>query len=209
MTAQHASDGSVRRRLIRRWYEDGLSETVVGGFILLIGLYWIVVDGTEGLWRAVIGSSFPVVVIFGVFASRRLVQRLKSIITYPRTGYVAFRREQRGKKLLQSAAVGAIVGATVGAATSLMQDPRFIPLIPAVALAIGFAIVAQRTSLPRLYGVSVASVAGGAASSLFPMPEDLGFTVLFTAVGFALMVGGVTALVRFLRRQPVQPDAQE
>ncbi len=101
MTAQHTSDGSVRRRLVRRWYEDGLSETVVGGVILLIGLCWIVVDATDGLRRA----------------------------------------------------------------------------------------------------------AGAAA--LLPMPQRLGYTVLFTTVRLALILRGTITLVRYLRRQALQADAEQ
>jgi hypothetical protein len=56
----HASERTVRRRLVKRWYEGGL--------------YWVVFDN----------AGVPVVIVFDTFAARRRMGRLKSIVTLRR-----------------------------------------------------------------------------------------------------------------------------
>jgi hypothetical protein len=78
----------------RYWYEDGSADMAMGGFMLLIGLLFVGESLTppgSPLW-ALGGMGLPVFLIGGGLVAGWMVKRLKSRVTYPRTGYVEYER---------------------------------------------------------------------------------------------------------------------
>ena len=105
----------VARRTRRYWYEDGFAELASGGLMLLAGIglaaaYRIF----AGLGRWVAGSHgrAGMVVLVVVIAAQALaliigramrgeIQAAKERVTYPRTGYVAYRQPRPKQRSLR------------------------------------------------------------------------------------------------------------
>jgi len=78
----------------RYWYEDGLADMAMGGFMLLLGLLFAGESLTppgSPLW-AFWGMGLPAFLIGGGLVAGWTIKRLKSRVTYPRTGYVEYER---------------------------------------------------------------------------------------------------------------------
>src|SRR5690348_5415922 len=83
---------AVQQRVKRYWFKDGIGEIVVGGLFLLLALYfaghrWLPSDTKAPM---VLDGGLTLILILGVFFTRKLINVFKTHITYPRTGYVEY-----------------------------------------------------------------------------------------------------------------------
>ncbi len=78
----------VERRVNRYWYTDGLAEIIGGGMFILLAAYFALQDllGPNSMLSGILQASLAILMIGGAFASRRLINSLKTRLTYPRTG---------------------------------------------------------------------------------------------------------------------------
>jgi hypothetical protein len=104
----------ARERARRYWYEDGFAELLVGGFLLLVGTTGLVrrLDLSPALTDLLNGARIALVLACAL-AVRGVVRALKERVTYPRTGYVAYRREGVDPRLIKLA-LGLVLGGIVG-----------------------------------------------------------------------------------------------
>ncbi|HET7144827.1 MAG TPA: hypothetical protein VFI68_12475 [Anaerolineales bacterium] len=203
----------IEQRVKRYWYNDGIGELMGGGMFLLLGLYFSAQQylGDRSFVGGLLQAGFVVILIGGVFLARRLVNALKERVTYPRTGFVEYRTNNRNAILMRVLSV--VVGMTV-AMVSIFVVRRFEMIDAMVAVTgvlIAFILIAKQgwsSGMGRFYFLSAASIVFGGVLSMsgFARGYNLGLFYLLMGIAFALS-GGLT-LKRYLRENPLPPEAE-
>ncbi len=199
----------VRRRAFRHWYEDGISEMVTGGYLVLLALFSLAADmAGPTSWMARFENMILLLyVIAGAFLIRWLVQRGKEQVTYTRSGYVRFPKTT-DKSWVRLVAI-AVLAATVGAVFVLSETPWSRPASLAVLSLIffaAFAYLAIRTRLARFYVIA----AGGGflpwISLLLGLESVLQYTFVYGGLGVLLLITGLWTFLHFVRRPPLDEE---
>jgi CHASE2 domain-containing sensor protein len=155
------------------------------------------------------------VVIGGAFLINRIVMALKERITFPRTGYIAFKRRTPISRLTRAVVVGIVAAAVTGMMTLFFFNrPMFMSWIPAAS---GFIFgcvmifVAWRTEIVRFYGIAALSLIAGVIVSTLGLSNNLGLAIFYGVNGAALLVEGFVVLALYLRANPApqQEDAHD
>ena len=129
---------------IQYWFEDGIVELGAGGLFLLLGIYFYLQATLEIKFLAeMLSVAFALVFIGGWYLTGRFIRSAKEHITFPRTGYVAYKRDKITKKPLRLA-LAMIVGALVSGALIVLvaRRPLGMDIMPAatglvIALVLG------------------------------------------------------------------------
>jgi hypothetical protein len=201
---------SAERAARRYWNVDGLAEIYTGCFFLLVPLL-------NFLWQH--ASIAPVWLALGglvamtctLALSRTILIAIRRRLTYPRTGYVSFRRLRAGK---EAAGMALILIAVLAIFVLMALTTDWLGGLTAISgLTIGVLDVylGRIMGLPRFYFLSALSIAAGALLGLaeptfvawFPM-EGAGevFSYLFGIIGAGYLVTGGITLVKYLRENP-------
>jgi hypothetical protein len=208
----------IEKRTVQSFYEDGLSEIALGLIFLLLGGYFfvqrVVPEGSP--LGAALSILFFLVVFSAAFLVYRVLRILKRRITYPRTGYVAFKKKTRNPK---RRAAAAIVGGVIGASLPVLYglSPSFQALFPAMnglLLAVAGLFLALRVDLVRFYVLAAASAAIGVAVTAAGAGDLKGVGIYYGLFGAVLVTSGLAAFIVYLRRSsrpvtdsPEGPDA--
>jgi len=187
----------IERRIVRDYCQDGVMETVVGAYFLLLGL--TLSRGTAG----------PFVAFFIFLAP--LVQGLKKRYVYPRTGYVKLREGDPGPApwfALGSLALGLVVLIVVLIALGIIGQParwyRWMPIAFGIWMAGSFLGLGLAVRMVRYYLVAVASLVSGPIFAVLTLSAKLAnIGLFFAAIGALLVVVGGTSFLLFLRRYSV------
>ncbi len=193
-------------RAIQYFYVDGSFEFGFGLLCLLLGVYFFVETHVHGWLSALVDSSLVLVMLGGAWLINRLVKRLKEKVTYPRTGYVAYRRE-RGPARVWRVVAGMVCGGLVAAvAAVVMTIPHPVmnvwPLFIALVMAILLGFLGFRSALPRLYLLGGVSLIAGIALAFSGLESYVAAAVYYLLLSLALFISGGLTLWRYLRRNP-------
>ncbi len=191
-----------KQRAMQYWYEDGFSEIMLGILFLLIALFFGVMARlpADSGWRAAFALLLPVLIVGGVYGLRWGGRRLKERYTYPRTGYVAYRRRQTKSRRALRAVAGGAMGALVGilfAASPASQ--AWIPAVQGILVGGLFFYLAMRLELARFYGLALLSVLLGVASSLLIGAPNWGNAAYYGAMSASFLGSGLWTLRVYLR----------
>ena len=195
----------IEKRTIQSFYEDGLAEIVLGLIILLLGGYFFAKEvlPENSSFRAVLDVLFVLVIVFG-FLANRILRFFKRRITYPRTGYVTFKKKEPSpKRRIATAVVAAIISASLASLYGL--SPSFKALYPAVnGLLFGVAalLFANKVGLMRFFGLAASSAVIGVAVTAAGIGDLKGIFLYYVIFGTALILSGLAALIVYLRRSP-------
>ncbi len=201
---------AIERRTIRSFYDDGLFEIALGAILLLLGGYFfgeLALPESSGL-HAFLGSAFVLVIVFAGLLINKILRFLKARITYPRAGYVSFRKERSPKRRWMSAALGALIGGSFPFLMSFV--PSFKDMLPAfngLLFGIAFLLLAHKSGVARYYILSFASVVIGIALAAAGMGDTRGISLFYALFGAAMVLSGLAALIVFLRRNKFAPEA--
>jgi MFS family permease len=196
----------IEKRTVQSFYDDGLPEISLGLIFLLLGGYFFAqAAAPEG---SALGSALTVlfflVIVSAGFLVSRILRFLKRRITYPRTGYVAFKKkEPSSKRRAATMVVGGIIGAAIAALYGI--SPSFKTLFPAVnglLLAVAVLLFAGKVGLVRFYILSAASAVIGFAVTASGIGDIKGISLYYGLFGAALILSGLVALVAYLRKSP-------
>jgi hypothetical protein len=198
---------SIERRVKRYWYTDGIGEIAGGGLFVMVGLYFGLQGylGEDSLLTTVLQASLVLVIVGGTFAARWMVNLLKTRLTYPRTGYVEYRRSERNSRsqtiLVALIGMGMAVSAVLIA--YLLGSPDLVVAMTGIIIGFVLAIVVGRTSGSiRFYLLGMASFFLGLILSFSGMPQDIALAWYYALMGFVTIASGGFALGRFLRQNP-------
>jgi len=201
----------VEQRVKRYWYIDGIGELMGGGMFLLLGLYFSAQQyfGDQSILGVILQSSFVVILIGGVFVARRVVNVLKMRVTYPRTGYVEYRTNDKNMmwKRILSVAVGLAV-AMVSVMIARNID-AIDSMVAVTGLLVAFILlVKQGWSLGegRFYVLSVLSLILGSALSISGMARGYNLGAFYGLMGTAFAISGGLVLRRYLQENPTPAD---
>jgi hypothetical protein len=200
----------LMRRTKSYWYEDGLVEILSGLFFLAVALLllaeWAAPPESPLKW--IVAPAFAVVTVVWILVARRVIAWLKERITYPRTGYVAYKQQRKGSAAARAVA-GGVIGAGVALAlvVSLMyrQDiARLIPLIMGGGVALLLFRIGGEVGVIRLYVLAVWSLLAGAALAWLTSEMSLSIGLYYLLLGLAILLGGALTMIRYLRAAPLE-----
>lgn len=211
----NASDplSQPQRRAIQYWYVDGSYEIGFGLLCLLLGLYFLLEKLVQGSWlSAVVDGALVLVFILGILLVNWLTRRIKERITYPRTGYVAYRRPAGLPRLLRLLLLMVITGLLAAAIALLMARPitgfDVMPLVTGLLLALVLGILAWRSTVPRFYLLAAFSAMVGWGLAFAGLGNYLALSAYYAAIGLALILSGLLTLIGYLRQNPAPQEEQ-
>ena len=202
----------LERRVKSYWYDDGIAELSGGGMFLLLGIYFALQGylGPSSFVSVILQVSMVLVLILGAFLVRRAINTLKSRLTYPRTGFVEYRVNEKDVKRRRywAAAIALVVS------SASMALYRFIRVLDAVVLVTGLllgliliVLRARSDGMQRLYVLGGFSILLGMGLSVAGLPQAYGLALFYGLLGGASMVSGGSALRRYLAENPMPPEA--
>ena len=196
----------IEKRTVQSFYSDGLAEISIGLIFLLLGGYFFAqAAAPEG---SALGSALSLlsvlVIVSAGFLVSRILRFLKRRITYPRTGYVAFKKKASSpKRRAATMIIAGIIGA--GMATLYGISPSFNALFPALnglLLAVAVLLIAHKVGLARFYILAAASAFTGIAVSAAGVDDMKGISLTFGLFGAAVTLSGLATLIVYLRKSP-------
>ena len=196
----------IEKRTVQSFYDDGLFEIVLGVVLLLLGGYFFAQAAApeNSKWGAELSGIFVLVIVFAGFFVKRILRFLKRRITYPRTGYVSFKKKEPSpKRRLATVSVGALMGALATALYNLSPSVRvLLPGLNGLLFAFVVLLIAHRVGLIRIYLLAAASAVIGFAVTSAGIGDIKGVSLYYGLFGAALIVSGLAALIVYLRRSP-------
>ena len=202
----------VIQRTHRYWYEDGLNEIAAGCMFVACGLFLLMMRFLRpgSPLACIVAVGLTGLVAFGGLAASRVVKAVKNHVTYPRTGYVSYRRPESNRRrriIVASLGVGlgvlGIVLSIAGAPTWLMSMAMVQGLIIGAALL----YMGHRLGLARFYALAFLSALTGVVVALNGFDETLGSAAYFGEMGFVLTASGLFTLRAYLSQ--TQPPVEE
>jgi hypothetical protein len=192
-------------RARRYWYVDGLNEAAFGGLCFLLGVYFQVQDGLRitSLIRQILEAGLVLLIVAMVLLLNKLVNFLKERITYPRSGYVSYRRPNTIRRLATGLLAAAI--ASVLSAVLMIAPPGldWMAGLTGLALAAVWLFLAWRFQLSRFLALSLVSLGGGIFLALMQPDGVAGVAAMYFLEGAALLVsGGITFWAYLRKTQP-------
>lgn len=194
----------IERRTQRYWYQDGIWEIAFGlAYLVLSGFFFLVRarswEGSMG-WVLLLVQAVLFVGIFSLMGPA--VRLLKERITYPRTGYVAYRKpagRTRLNRAVRAGIIAAVTGGVVAVAAAAQSAVNMLPLIVGIVMSIGIFYIGYRFKLLRLYAVGVLTIILGTVLAVLSISEDLLAPYFFGGMGLLMMTSGTLTLLMYLR----------
>jgi hypothetical protein len=174
------------------WYIDGLAELALAAVCLLLAVYFTlqVTLPHETLLATLLDSGFVLILIGSFLLARRLVEIAKTRLTYPRTGYVSYPKDNRGKRWIR-AVIAMLMGATISALMiSAPASLAWMPAITGFAFSAALLFFAYRIHLWRFYFLSAVALISGAFLSIIGIGNITGLAVFYALFSLALFISG-------------------
>lgn len=208
MTIEKLDIEKIIRNTRKYWYVDGLSEIAGGLVIFLTGLtYWLVYSMAESSAKNfLLILAPPVVILLGASQVRKILPQLKEKLTYPRSGYLTFKKPNRNIRMKRAVFAG-LIAATISASVVMALyglPQRFIPLFSSFLLTLFSIYIGYQVAVPRFYWIALLILLLGGIISWINPPGALPFTLLFSGMGIIWMISGLITLFLYLRNtQPI------
>jgi hypothetical protein len=196
----------IEKRTVRSFYDDGLLEIAFGAFLLLLG-GWLFAQAAapegSGLGSA-LGALFVLVIVSAGVVVGRVVRFLKQRITYPRTGYVAFKKKEPNPKRRAAAALaGGLIGASLAVLYGLSPSVRtMLPAVNGLLFAVVMLLMANKVGVLRFHVLAAASAVIGVGLAAAGAGDLKGVGLFYGLFGAAVIISGLAALVVYLKRSP-------
>ncbi|HEY5270030.1 MAG TPA: hypothetical protein VII97_06810 [Anaerolineales bacterium] len=207
-------------RAVQYQHVDGTFELTFGGTFLLMAASLYLVSRLEHPDSSLISFAPLLVFLIGVFLIDNLVQRFRRRVTYPRTGYITYRKPQslkRSTRLVIWIGVPLLTAALVDllflyrSKFPAQSQDSALPVMPVFSglLFTGlWVIVGWKIALPRFYLIAAASLLISAGLFVSGVGTYLGMALLFSAMGALLCASGGVTLWKYLRSTRSPQDNQ-
>lgn len=204
----------IEKRTVRSFYDDGLFEVALGLILLLLGGYFYAqtVLPKDSRLGSILSVLFVLVIVSAGFIVNRILRFLKRAITYPRTGYVAFKKKEPSPKRRAAAAIaGGLIGASLAVLYGLSPSVRvLLPAANGLLFAVAVLLAANKVGVIRFYVLAAASAVIGLAVTAAGIGDIKGVSLYYGLFGLAVILSGLTALIVYLNRSPrPAPEAPE
>jgi hypothetical protein len=202
----------VDHRVKLYWYTDGIGELIGGGMFILLGIYFALqgVVGQDSLLGGILQVSLILLMIGGSLISRKLINGLKTRLTYPRTGYVEY---QVNEVNMKSRRIWVILVAFAVSSLTMVFARLFQSLDSIVAVtgvAVGLILVilrAKSSGMARFYVLGAVSIVLGLVLSVSGLPNAYNLGLFYGLMGLCFIISGGWTLRRYLEENPLPVDA--
>ncbi len=201
---------NMLNRAYAHWLKDGLFEIGVGILFAGVGTLRAIIHfaGAKSAAYYWLSGGLLVFMIGVAWGSKRIGRALKERITYPRTGFMAFKpRTYNIKSILALFIFAGILGGVVGVLATQPNQQEIggiVPITQGIVGAIVFVYAARRIEVKRLNYLAVFSLVIGLVIGVLGVGVVLGLSFFYLSIGLALIVTGSVALMQFLRsHEPV------
>ena len=196
----------VVQRTRQYWFSDGIVELSVGGLFLILGIYFYLqfVLPANSLLLVGLQVGFVVLLVGGIFLNRYLVNKIKSRLTIPRTGFVSYKRATRKQRLVSFAVVCIIAGINVVLFLTTPLSLNWIPAITGLLVGSLWLISAFRVGLLRFYLESILAYLLGIILSISNLDIYLGLCLFYGILGCILLLSGAWTLVVYINQHPLE-----
>jgi hypothetical protein len=192
------------QRTRQYWFIDGLAELSVGGLFILLGVYFFIqaILPAGSLALLIFQLSF-VFILFGmIFISRYLLNKFKSRITFPRTGYVSYKKASKKQKLLSASLAILIASLPIILFFTTPLSVNWIPVFTGLLVGTIWLISALRIGLLRLYLQALLSLIMGVLISLANLDTYPSLAIYYGVMGTVLAMSGGIILAKYLSQHP-------
>lgn len=200
------------QRTKQYWYTDGLNEIAIGAIFLLLSLYFLleVFLPPKSLLATLLTASFVLIIAGGGLLAGRVVNEIKTRLTYPRTGYVAY-RQARGSQRLFLALIAMLMASLITMLIASTPASRaWIPALTGFIIGAMWLFAGYKIGITRFYLLAAVSSLLGAGISLVGLGEILGAAVFYGLMSLAMIISGGLTLGSYLRQtQPLQEKNNE
>ena len=201
----------IEKRTLRYWFQDGLWDLGFGLVILLMGLIFLLLIWLTDETAAMILSVVQMIFVVGAFwVIGRVVTYLKERITYPRTGYVEYRRPvgaRRFQKVVTALLLSMVISVFIILLATLPAMQNKMPAVIGAILAAVSIYLGWRFGVTRYFGNGVVTIIWGVVVSLWTNPFISATGIFFTGFGLVWLATGGIALWNYLRKsRPVGED---
>ena len=199
----------VQKRLNQYWYVDGITEIGFGFLCLTLGFYFYIIEHLDesSLLFKLLPIGFVLVILGSAFGINRFVSYLKNRITYPRTGFVAYRQVRSYWRFLIGALVGLMSAALSIMISRLPVSIDWMPLITGVMFTLVSLYIAYRIGLWRYVIIAILTFILGIYLSLEAGGNYAGLFTFYLVLGSALSAIGIIILGRYVISN--QPPTEE
>lgn len=201
----------VEQRVRRYWYSDGIAEIASGGLFVLLGLYFAAQGylGETSIASIILQVSLMLLMIAGAFGVRWLVNTLKARLTYPRTGYVEYRLNEKESTVRRYIIVGVamVIAITSIVLIDYIRDLDAMALV--TGLLVGLIFIALRgksSGLKRFYLLGVVAIVLGVALSFSGLSQAYNLGLFYGLLGIAIVISGGLVLRRYLSENPMPAE---
>ena len=202
----------VERRVRRYWYTDGIAEISSGGMFILLGLYFGVQGyfGETSLVSIILQVSMVLLMIGGIFGVRWLVNTLKARLTYPRTGFVEYRVNEKSTRTRRYIVVG--VALIIAIASILLVDliRNLDSMVLISGLLVGVIFIALRgrsSGLKRFYVLGGLAIVLGIVLAFSGLSQAYNLGLFYGLLGIATIISGGLVMRRYLHENPLPMEA--
>lgn len=202
----------IEQRVKRYWYTDGIGELIGGGMFILLGIYFALQGflGQNSMIGGILQVSLILVMIGGMAVSRRLINTLKTRLTYPRTGYVEYQVDEQKMKFRRVwvMILAFVISALTMVFVRLFQ--AFDSIVAVTGVAVGLILVilrAKSAGLSRFYILGTISIALGLALSMSGLSNGYNLGLFYGLMGLCFMLSGGWTLRRYLEANPLPVNA--
>ena len=201
----------VEQRVKRYWYADGIAELSSGGIFILLGLYFGVQGyfGEASLVSVILQVSMVLLMIGGVFGVRWLVNTLKARLTYPRTGYVEYRVNERDAKVRRYVVAGVAMIIAIASIVLVDYIRSLNSMVMITGLLVGVIFIALRgrsSGLKRFYALGGLAIVLGVALAFSKLSQAYTLALFYGLIGVVILISGTLVLRRYLIENPMPSE---
>jgi len=191
----------VMRRAQRYWHIDGLTEIAFAWISFILGIYFYIsaTQSQGSLLSTLLDSSLILFILAGAFLGNKLISSIKQRVTYPRTGFVSYRRKSGANRWIAvgvALLMGAIIGAIIDSAPASLD---WMTALTGFFLAIPLFILGFRSGAWRFYLLCSVSLLVGLGLSWAGYGNTLGLAYYYFLLSLAMFISGGLTFLNYLR----------
>ena len=194
----------VVQRTRQYWFSDGIVELSVGSLFLLLGIYFYLQStlspGSLLLISFQIGFTF--LLIGGTIISRYLVNKFKSRLTTPRTGYVSYKRTKKKQRIVFIVIICLIAVITAALFLTTPLSMNWVPAFTGLIVGSIWLASALRVGLFRFYLHSILAYLLGVILFLTNLEIYRSLALFYGVLGCVMILSGGFTLTNYLREHP-------
>jgi hypothetical protein len=200
----------IEQKTRQYWYVDGTAEIFIGLLLAVTGALVLAMEQLPpGSWqRLSLVAGMMVIVLGGAWLGSKLVRAVKARVTYPRTGYVSYRKPSRQRRLRNFLIMIPI--AALWTAVVLIFGQGLIAWVPLLdGLVFGAILWVLGIGLLRFYLLAGLSLLVGGILAYIQIGGISGQVLFDFIMGLSLAVSGTITLIHYLSQTSAPEDGAD